>query len=175
MFQNLRAGTPVYVLNKSERWFEVGEVTFVSNPLPQYQITGFHGQTPSVVDITVKCPGRTQPLEFKQVPANQSIYDYKGYNTVISDSREAISNEINIFRQNCQRVLDSAPYNEETIKLCDTWLQDVNPQIKQEAARQREMNALDKRVSGIEDSVERMEGMLAQVIQTLKVKSKKED
>lgn len=175
MFQNLRAGTPLYVLNKSERWFDIGEVTFVSNPQQQYQLNGYPGQTPTMVDITVKCPTKPNPLEFKQVPANQSIYDYKGYNTVISDSREAISNEISIFRQNCQRVLDSATYNEETIKLCDDWLQEVNPQIKQEAVRQKEMNALDKRVSGIEDSVERMENMLSQVIQSLKVKSKKED
>lgn len=169
MFQSLRIGTPLYVLHKNEPKLEVGEVTYISQPTNQFGQPVYGGTQPSTVDVRIRCG--EQPIELQKLPATQTIADY-GNGMVISESREAISNEVAVLRQNSQRILESTEQHTAIVRKCDELLSELNPQVKHEAERQKEMDALCQRVGGLESSMERIEGLL---IQTLKGKTKKED
>lgn len=170
MFQSLRNGTPLYVLHKNEPRLEVGDVTFVSNPTAQfgqsYQMGNLMGQ-PTTVDVNIKVEGQEKPIEIKQLPAALSIADY-GNGMVISESKEAIINEIGLLKNNSQKVIDSIDQHKQIVLKCDELLQELNPQIKQEAERSREIESLSKRVGNMESSMGRIEEMLSRALNTKK-------
>jgi hypothetical protein len=171
MFQSLRKGTPLYVLHKNEPRLEVGEVTFVSNPTAQfgqsYQMGNLMGQPPTTVDVNIKVEGQEKPIEIKQLPASLSIADY-GNGMVISESKESILNEIGLLKSSSQKVIDSIDQHRKIVQKCDTLLQELNPQIKQEAERSREIESLSKRVGNMESSMGRIEEMLSRALNNKK-------
>lgn len=169
MFHSLRIGTPLYVLRKNEPKLEVGEVTFVSQPVNQFNQPFYGGTQPTTVDIKIQIGDK--PMDFQKLPATFTIADC-GNGVVVSESREAISNEINILRQNSQRILESTDQHKAIVRKCEELLQELNPQVRQEAERAKEIESLGNRVGGLEMSLERIEGLL---IQSLKSKTKKED
>ena len=161
MFQSLRVGTPLYVLHKSEPRVERGEVTFVSNPVPQFGQTytsGLMSQQPPTVDVKIK--SGEQIIELKQLPANMSVADY-GNGLVVSESREAILNEIGLLKSNSQRIIDSTDQHRAIVSKCDALLEELNPQIRQEAERSREIGSLSNRVGDLESSIKELKEMLA--------------
>lgn len=169
MFQNLRAGTPLYVLHKKEPKIEQGEVIFVSNPVPQFGQTTFNAgimaQQPMTVDVKIK--NGDQTIELQKLPATLSIADY-GNGMVVSENRDAIINEIGVLKNTSQKIIESIGYHKEMVKKCDLLLEELNPQIRQEAERSRELESISTRVSGLENSLERIEEMLARSLNTKK-------
>lgn len=165
MFQNLRVGTPLYVLHKNELKIETGEVTFVSQPVNQFNQVVFANSQPATVDISMQVDGK--PIELKKIPATLTISDC-GNNRVVSESREAISTELSVMKANSQRVIDSMDQHKEIVRKCDELLQELNPQIKQEAERSKEIESLANRVGGLESSIGRIEQMLTRSLETKK-------
>ena len=96
MFSNLRIGTPLYILHKQDPKLEIGEVTFVSQPAPQFGTTytsGYPMPAPKMlVDVKIKSPGG-EVVDLQKLPADLSIADF-GNGMVVSESRDAIYNEI---------------------------------------------------------------------------------
>ena len=168
MFQSLRIGAPLYILHKHEPRLEQGEILFISNPVPQFGqsfTTGILTPPPTTVDINIKVEGKEKPIEIKQLPASQSIADY-GNGMVISESKEAISNEIVAVKTNSIRILDSVDNHKSMIQKCDTLLEDLNPQLRKEAERGRELESLTARVGGLETTINRIEELLGQALNT---------
>ena len=165
MFQNLRVGTPLYVLHKNELKIETGEVTFVSQPVNQFNQVVFANSQPATVDISMQVDGK--PIELKKIPATLTISDC-GNNRVVSESRETISTELSVMKANSQRVIDSMDQHKEIVRKCDELLQELNPQIKQEAERSKEIESLANRVGGLESSIGRIEQMLTRSLETKK-------
>lgn len=165
MFQNLRVGTPLYVLHKNELKIETGEVTFVSQPVNQFNQVVFANSQPATVDISMQVDGK--PIELTKIPATLTISDC-GNNRVVSESREAISTELSVMKANSQRVIDSMDQHKEIVRKCDELLQELNPQIKQEAERSKEIESLANRVGGLESSIGRIEQMLTRSLETKK-------
>lgn len=168
MFQSLRVGTTLYVLHKNEPRIEQGEVVFVSNPVPQFGQTFNAGMlTPPqmTVDVNIKVEGKEKPIEIKQLPAAQTIADY-GNGMVISESKEAISNEIAAVKANSIRVIESIDQHKGIIQKCDSLLEQLNPEIRKDAERSRELETLSSRVGGLESSLGRIEELLARTLNT---------
>ena len=178
MFQSLRIGTPLYVLHKNEPKLEVGEVIFVSQPVNQFGQTiyqqGIMNPAPATVDIKIKSNDKT--IELQKLPANMSIADY-GNGMVISESRDSIINELGVLRQNSERIIASIDQHKDIVSKCDALMQELNPQVKQDAERQKEMLALGERVGGLgervgglEKSMQNIEGLLTQILDSKKEK-----
>ena len=161
MFQSLRIGTPLYVLHKNEPKLEVGEVTYVSQPVNQFGQPVYGGTQPATVDVRISSDGKA--IELQKLPATATIADH-GNGLVISESRDAISSEIAILRQNSQRILESTEQHKTIVRKCDELLQELNPQAKVDAERAKEMDELGKRVSGLESSNARIEEMLTRIL-----------
>ncbi len=70
-------------------------------------------------------------------------------------------------RTNSQKVLDSIEQHKDIVRKCNELLQEINPQIKQDAERAKEIEELAQRVGGLENSISDIKGLL---VQTLKDK-----
>ena len=165
MFSNLRIGTPLYVLHKNEPQLEVGEVTFVSQPTPQFGTTynaGYPMPAPKML-VDVKIKSANGDVELQKLPAELSIADF-GNGMVISESREAICNEVDTMRKASVRVIESVEQHKGIVDKCDALLAELNPQIKQEVERTKEFDSLKQEVGGLKDNLLELKDMLSKLL-----------
>lgn len=161
MFQTLRAGSPFYILEKgSDIKLKIAEVSSVSAPTPKFQTGNF---TPNfgqemIVDITAKCGDES--LEFKQVPANLSIANFGTGNVVISESRDAMSAEVESMRRASQSILDSIEHNQQVVGRCGEFLALLNPQIAKEREQEQKIQNLEKEMNGMRTDLSDIKGLL---------------
>ena len=74
--------------------------------------------------------------EYKQLASNLSVAN--AGNLIVSDSKDAMSAEVDAMIRNSRSVLDSIPYHEKVMQACDSMLRDLNPQFAKEK-QQEEM------------------------------------
>ena len=163
MFQGLRTNSLFYVLDKGENpSLRIGQVVSVSNPQTRYPSFN-NGFTPqpmeTVVDVRVKLGD--EEADFKQLPANGQIANDK--NLVVSDSKEAMSAEVDAMLRQSKAILESVDYHERVVKSCEGMLQQLNPQIAKEKEQAEKISKLEGKVSGMEGKLDRMMGLLEQV------------
>ena len=164
MFQGLRTNSLFYVLDKGENpSLRIGQVVSVSNPQTRYPSFN-NGFTPqpmeTVVDVRVKLGD--EEADFKQLPANGQIANDK--NLVVSDSKEAMSAEVDAMLRQSKAILESADYHERVVKSCEGMLLQLNPQIAKDREQTEKINKLEGKVSGIEGKIDKMMGWLQQSI-----------
>ena len=128
MFSGIRQNSLFYILEKGENLdLKIGQVVSVSNPQPRYNQFGttptYTAQPEMVVDIKVKVG--EDMLDFKQLGANLTIAN--SGNVVVSDSKEAMSAEVESLLRNSKQIIESIPYHEKVITICDTMLRELNP------------------------------------------------
>ena len=174
MFQGLRQQSLFYILDKGEDLkLNIGQVVSVSNPQPRYnQFTTPQpfGQPEMVVDVKVKVGEDT--VEFKQLGANQTIAN--SGSVVVSDSKEAMSGEVEGLLRTSRQILDSVPFHEKMLVSCDTILRELNPNFKKEKEQEEKMSMLEDEVIGIKDTLGEMMNMLSSALGHSKPKSKEE-
>lgn len=175
MFQANRQGNLFYILEKGEELkLKIGQVVSVSNPQPKYgsqfSVPAF-GQSEMTVDVRVKVDDDT--MDFKQLNASSSIAN--SGNVVVSDSKEAMSAEVEGLLRTSKGILDSIPYHEKMLVSCDAILRDLNPSFKKEKEQEEKMSMLEGEVSGIKDTLNEMMGLLSNALGTSKSKRSKEE
>ena len=174
MFQGVRQNGLFYILEKGDDLrLRIGQVVSVSNPQPKYgqfNTPSFGGQPEMTVDIRVKVDEET--MDFKQLSANSSIAN--SGNVVVSDSKEAMSAEVEGLLRTSKAILDSIPYHEKMLGACDNILRDLNPSFKKEKEQEEKMSMLEGEVIGIKDTLNEMMGLLSNALGQSKTK-KKED
>ncbi len=155
MFQTLRQGATVYILYKQEiPRIEYAEVLSVGIPIPQFNATSYqqNGQflpAKNVVDLKVSVNGQT--IDLQKLPADNEIADFGNNGMVVSTSKEAILTEISTLRNNSQRVIESIEKHKKNIEYCDKLIEDLNPEVKKEAARREEIDNLKNEISGLKE------------------------
>ena len=174
MFQANRQGNLFYILEKGEELrLKIGQVVSVSNPQPKYgsqfSVPAF-GQSEMTVDIRVKVDEET--LDFKQLSANASIAN--SGSVVVSDSKEAMSAEVEGLLRTSKAILDSIPYHEKMLGACDNILRDLNPSFKKEKEQEEKIGALEEKMVGIEGTLNDMMSMLSSALGQTKSKKKEE-
>lgn len=175
MFQANRQGNLFYILEKGEELkLKIGQVVSVSNPQPKYgsqfSVPAF-GQSEMTVDVRVKVDEET--MDFKQLSANASIAN--SGNVVVSDSKDAMSSEVEGLLRTSKGILDSIPYHEKMLVSCDAILRDLNPTFKKEKEQEEKMTMLEGEVIGIKDTLNEMMGLLSNALGAPKPKRSKEE
>ena len=174
MFQGVRQGSLFYILEKGEDLkLKVGQVISVSNPQPKYNpipMAQPFSQPEMVVDIKAGVGDET--LEFKQLGATQSIAN--SGNVVVSDSREAMSAEVEGLLRTSRQVIDSIPYHEKVLASCDAMLRELNPSFAKEKEQEEKIGALEEKMVGIEGTLNDMMSMLSSALGQSKSKKKEE-
>ena len=174
MFQGLRQNGLFYILEKGEDLkLRVGQVVSVSNPQPKYgqfNTPTFGSQPEMTVDVRVKVDEET--MDFKQLNANASIAN--SGNVVVSDSKDAMSAEVEGLLRTSKAILESIPYHEKMLVACDNVLRDLNPSFKKEKEQEEKIGALEEKMVGIEGTLNDMMSMLSSALGQSKSKRKEE-
>lgn len=163
MFQGLRPNSIFYVLDKSgEPTLKIGQVISVSNPQPKfpYQPGQFNPQLETTVDVKVKMPDGE--AEFKQLPSNGQIAN--SGDLVVSESREAMSAEIEAMLRHSREVLESKEYHEKVVTNCEQMLGVLNPQIAKEKAQEQRIVNLEADMNGMKGTLSNIETMLQRAL-----------
>lgn len=175
MFSGVRQGSLFYILEKGEDLkLKIGQVVSVSNPQPKFNqipMSQPFGQSEMVVDIKVGVGEET--IEFKQLGASQTIAN--SGNVVVSDSREAMSAEVEGLLRTSRQVLESIPYHEKVLTTCDTMLRELNPSFAKEKEQEEKIGALEERMGNIDDKLNKMFELLSDTVGQSKNKKVKED
>ena len=174
MFQGVRQNGLFYILEKGEDLkLRIGQVISVSNPQPKYgqfNTPSFGSQPEMTVDVRVKVDEDT--MDFKQLNANASIAN--SGNVVVSDSKDAMSAEVEGLLRTSKAILESVPYHEKMLGACDNILRDLNPSFKKEKEQEEKMSMLEGEVIGIKDTLNEMMGLLSNALGQSKAKKKEE-
>lgn len=175
MFSGIRQNSLFYILEKGEELkLSIGQVVSVSNPQPKYNqfpTTQPFAQPDMFVDVKVKVGEEMQ--EFKQLGANLSIAN--SGNVVVSDSKEAMSAEVESLLRMSRQVLESIPYHEKVLVSCDSILRELNPSFAKEKEQEEKIGALEERMGNIDDKLNKMFDLLSDTLEQRKTKKSKEE
>ena len=160
MFSTLRQNSPIYVLDKKDS--PVLKKGIIETVSPQRSRTGsFYGQPMDmIVDIRVNIDGTSQ--EFKNIPANLSIAN--DGNIVISETKEAMSTEVDSMLSISKQILESVDYHKGVIEKCEQILKDLNPQFAKDKLQEEKINSLESRIGGVENTLGDIKDMLSKVL-----------
>lgn len=175
MFSGLRQHALFYILDKHNLTLEIGEVENVSNQANKYGQNAYTTQPymPQDMFVDVKVRIGETINEFKQLPANLSVAN--SGNVIVSDSKEAMNAEVEAMIRNSRSIIDSVPYHEKVITSCDAMLRELNPQFAKEKQQEEKIGALEKKMGGIENTLNQMHDLLTEAIGYNKSKRNKED
>lgn len=149
MFSALSQGSSIYLLDKtSTPKFDVGEVVGVSQPKVNY------GQPQTTVDLKVKVDDNIQ--EFNNLPSINSIVTYNGGKLIISETRQAIQNEVETILNKSRQILDNIDSYKENIAECESILKQLNPQFAKDKERDDRLLSLENRFDGVESKLDKI-------------------
>lgn len=160
MFQNLRAGSPLFILHKTEPKLVIGEVSNVSLPVPQMGQTfqaGVYSQPKTTVDVKVKVNGEI--IDYQRLPSDMNIADFGNTGMVISESKDCILNEIQLLKKNSEEIIGSVEHHKSIVEQCNIMIEDLNPEAKKDAERGKEIDSM-------RSEIQEMKKMLAQVLKS---------
>lgn len=175
MFSGIRQGNLFYILEKGEDLnLKIGQVISVSNPQPKYNqfnTTNAFSQPEMVVDVKVKVG--EESLDFKQLNANMNIAN--SGNVVVSDSKEAMSAEVESLLRNSKQIIESVPYHERVVASCDVMLRELNPAFAKEKEQEEKIGALELRMGHIDGKLEKVLELLSDTVSISKSRKSKEE
>lgn len=160
MFQGLRQGSTLYALSrKGTPQLHQWRVTAVSNPRCKYgsQPVGAYG-IEQVVDISVAT--HEGDKTFQDAPAGGTIADYPTLDTVISDNREAMLQEVDGMIRKSTDIIDSVEYHKTVIAACAEMLAVLNPSLAKERERDDEIARLKSQLSSQSETLARIESFV---------------
>lgn len=137
MFSNLTNGSTVYVLqtNNGLKY----DVCTVESLKPSFSYNFNNG---AIVDIAVTIDG--QRREFSGIQANSNVSTSNNY--IITDSKEAMINQIQNRYQHDIDVIDKHEYYVDDAEQCKELLGKLNPQFAKEQAMDDALTGLSQRV-----------------------------
>lgn len=100
-------------------------------------------------------------MEYKQLPSNLSIANSDQSRVVVSDSREAMSSEVEAMLRTSKGILESVPYHNNVITSCDSILRELNPQFAKEKEQEEKIGILEKKMGSIETHLAQISGLLS--------------
>ena len=154
MFQNLRDGDTIYVIEKSGvPVLKMGMVVHKSNPMAvtPTQTNGLMFGMNQQMEITLRANVNGQEGDFPHLLTTEATHDYG--NMVVASTRESALSEIDKIRMKSQGELDRKEYNEQTVQSCEEMSKTLNPAYAKEKERDEAIGNLSSRLDGIEDAM----------------------
>lgn len=170
MFSALRQGNTFYILDKGEiPSLKRGQILNVTPPKPKYPNytpgATFGMTQETVVDIDVNVNG--EKLEFKQVPSNAIIASFGQGNTIISESKEAITAEIDGLLQTSKQIINSVDAHKKAIDAYEEMLKDLNPSYAQISQQDSAIKSLKTQVENIETRFNDLDTNVSKILSLL--------
>ncbi len=151
MFSALSQGSSIYLLDKtSTPTFRVGEVIGVSQPKINYNF----GQAQNTVDLKIKVEDSIQ--EFNNLPSINSYVTYNNGKLVISETKQAIQNEVETLLSNSRNIVENIDTYKQNIVECESILKQLNPQFAKDKERDDRLQSLENRFDGVESKLDKI-------------------
>ena len=96
-------------------------------------------------------------------------------NVVVSDSKEAMSAEVESLLRNSKQIIESVPYHERVVSSCDVMLRELNPAFAKEKEQEEKIGALEQRMGHIDGKLEKVLELLSDTVGISKSKKSKEE
>lgn len=160
-FNNLGAGAPFYVLQKSEKpSLQIGVIKSKGEPRSPYQSNTpgiFNGLQPmggqgGVIDIVVTIDGKDTP--FNNLPINSESTTYNNGNTFVSCSRESTLQAVDAMIQSSKKVLEQVSYHKSVLSEGEKMLETLNPRYAEEKKQARTIKALEERQTATDQKLD---------------------
>jgi hypothetical protein len=167
MFSALRQSGTVYILTKGDTpALKTGVVQSVTSPVTKFgtQLMPGQFQQDTVIDLTVKVGDEL--LTFKQLPS-ASVIASSG-NMVVSESRDAMVAEVENMIRTSKEVLESVDYHRNALEACESIMCSLNPRLAEEKEQKVKIETLERKIGGIEASLENMTEMLSKALKSSK-------
>lgn len=151
MFQNLRPGNTIYILDKAEKpTLKMGQVLKVGTPLPVYnpQQPGILNGFQAKYELTIHARVDDTEGDLAHLPATENTHDYG--NMLVTDSREAMITAVDAMRQQSKQLLDSVEHHKEVMAACDELFKELNPSFAKEQERDEALKDLNDRFDNFE-------------------------
>lgn len=164
MFGNLKAGSTLFILSKSDTpSFMMGELLQdpqVRQEMPQNQQQFILNplQTRQVVDISVKIGDDTK--NFTGVNPLTSVINTGVNGYIVSDDKVAFLNEVDAFGMMAQAELNRTPYNQKAVAVSQQIKLDLNPEARKAAERDSEMADMRKKMDAMYGTITELTNML---------------
>ncbi len=157
MFQGLRTNSILYILEKNGvPTLKVGQVVAVSNPMPKFGNFNPTLMQETFVDVSVKVGEET--IDLKQLPSGATCASLNG--AFVTESRDTMSAEVEGILKNSEQIINSVDFHEKVKDACHGMLGTLNPQLVKEQERDEKMSAFEKRIEGMESSLNNIVGIL---------------
>lgn len=161
MFSALRQGAVLYILEKGETpTIKIGQVESVTQPRSKYNTFNpsvpFTANMDTIVDIIVKIDNEKK--EYIGIPSNASIHEYG--NVVVSESRDAMVQEINNMLQSSQSIVESVDAHKNIIIKCEEILKQLDPTYAKQQERDDAIDNLKLEVSSIKTDMNKILDLL---------------
>lgn len=163
----MRQSGTVYILTKGDTpALKTGVVQSVTSPVTKFgtQLMPGQFQQDTVIDLTVKVGDEL--LTFKQLPS-ASVIASSG-NMVVSESRDAMVAEVENMMRTSKEVLESVDYHRSALEACESIMCSLNPRLAEEKEQKVKIETLERKIGGIEASLENMTEMLSKALKSSK-------
>lgn len=141
----LQQGSPLYILERGNTpVLKLGKCVKVQSNFSNYLPN-------STVDLSVQIDNDT--VEFKQLPSSLGIATYSG-TTVISDSKDMMSQEVEGMIRTSKQILESIPTHEATVEEGEKILKQLNPEYAQQKEQEEKINNLETKMGTMESKLD---------------------
>lgn len=169
MFQGLRQGSILYILDKRKPSLEIAQVMSVSNPMPKIStMPSIMGGIEQVVDVSVMTA--SGQVDYKQLPCMQSVANFGNDGVVLCDNKDSMTAEIEAMCRTSQSVLSSMPFHQSVLAKKEEMLMMLNPEVAKAQQQEKEIASLNAKIASMESMMSRMEALLSKS-ETTKKKS----
>lgn len=153
MFSALRQGALLYILDKGENPnIKIGQVEGVTQP----RFVPASGFGTTVVDITARVDNESK--DFIGIPSGASVHGYG--NVVISESRDAMIQEVNAMLRTSKSALESIDYHRKVIGACEDMLKQIDPDYAKQQERDDTIDSLKTEVGSLKEDVSKILSLL---------------
>lgn len=161
MFQALRQGSPIWVMDKNNLTLQTGSVVSTSLPTSGFQMQwiqpGIPGQT---MDITVQMEDGTQN-EFKQMNPSQVIAQYG--NTIVAETPEVMAREIENLDRQSQQIIESVQFHTKARTAYEEMKKKLSPSYAKEKQNDQRLTALENSQAQMANGISAIQAMLSQM------------
>ena len=160
MFNALRQGSSIFVMDKGNLSLKVGVVDSVTQPTGYNSMPWLQNMPGQTIDVSVKFDDGTSN-EFKQMQPNAATAVYG--NVIVTETRELMAQEVENMARQSKAVLDTVDYHQKVLKECDGMLAKLSPSFAKEKETDARLNALEQSISQLNGGIINITDMLSKM------------
>lgn len=156
MFSALNPGDSIHILYRNlndKPVLKIGKVVSKTEPVPTYNSFGANYND---TKFTLLAEADNEQMKFENVSSNASVMNDPSSGTFISETAEAMIQEINNLQRTSKKHVDDTPYHENALAEYDKMLKALSPQYADNKRRDEDIAKLNKRQDDMDAKLDKI-------------------